>query len=131
MRLQFLATTAIATAIAVFGVAGVPSATAQSVQPPIEQSATAISDAELKSFAVAVVEIQRVNDTYLPKLQTATTVEERQQVQEIASTEMKRAVENEGITVTRFQEILAQARTNPEVAERVRRHIVQPQSQDR
>lgn len=123
MRLQFLATTA----IAVLGFAGPPLAMAQSVQPPIEQSAPAISDAELKSFAGAVVEIQRVNDTYLPKLQTATTVEERQQVQEIASAEMKRAVENEGITVNRFQEILAQARANPEFAERVRRHILQPQ----
>ena len=123
MRLQILATTA----IVVLGFAGAPLAMAHSAQPPVVPSAPAICDAELKSFAGAVVEIQRVNDTYLPKLQTATTVEERQQVQEIASTEMKRALENEGITVNRFQEILAQARANPEVAERVRRHILQPQ----
>jgi Domain of unknown function (DUF4168) len=122
MRVQFLAT-----AIAMLGIAAVPPVMAQAVEPPIQQSAPAISDAELKSFAVAVAGIQRVNDIYLPKLQTARTDEEREQVQKIASMEMKRAVENEGITVTRFQEILEQARSNPEVAERVRRHIQQPQ----
>ena len=123
MRVQFLATAA----IAVFGVAWVPSATAQSAQPPIEQSAPAISETEVKSFAVALEQIQRVNDTYLPKLQTATTDKEREQLQEIASSEMKRAVEKEGISVSRFEEILAQARSNPEVAERIRRHLRQPQ----
>ena len=123
MRLHALATTA----IAVLALAAAPPATAQSVQSAIEQSAPAVSDAELKSFAVAVLEVRRITDTYVPMLKTATTIEEQQQVEKAASAEMKQAVENEGMTVGRFNQILTLARIDPDLTERIRRHIKQPQ----
>ena len=133
MRRQFLTTLA----FAVSALAAAPSATAQNVPveilqsapPEIAQSAPPYSDGELKSFAVAVLEVKRVTDVYLPKLQTAATLEERHQVEETASTEMKQAVENKGFTVARFNEILTQAKMHPELAAQIRQHIQQPEQQ--
>jgi replicative superfamily II helicase len=133
MRRQFLTTLA----LAVSALASAPPTAAQivpaevlkSAPPEIVQTAPAYSDGELKSFAVAVLEVKRVTDVYLPKLQIAATLEERHQVEETASTEMKQAVENKGFTVTRFNEILSQAKIHPELAARIRQHIQEPEPQ--
>jgi hypothetical protein len=92
-------------------------------QPPAEQSASSYSDSELQSFAVAVLEVQRINDTYMPKLESAKSAEEQQQVRQAASQEMLSAVEKEGMSVDKYKEILRQAETNPAVAERVKEHM--------
>ncbi len=104
----------------------VPAEVLKSAPPEIVRTAPAYSDGELESFAVAVLEVKRVTDVYLPKLQTAATPEERHQVEETASTEMKQAVVNKGFTVTRFNEILTQAKIHPELAARIRQHIPEP-----
>jgi hypothetical protein len=44
----------------------------------------------LRTFAVAVVGVQRVTDTYMPILKTATTIQDQQKVEETASAEMAR-----------------------------------------
>jgi hypothetical protein len=110
-------------ALALLGSAWAPVTMAQRSQAQVEQSAPGYSDAELKSFAVAVLQVQRINDAYLPRLQSAKTPEEQQQVKEAASGEMVRAVEKEGISVDKYKEIMTQAQTNPEVAERIKQHI--------
>lgn len=127
MRPQFFATTA----FAMLGLTPVPPATAQTAQPEVEQFAPAFSDAELKSFAVAVVEVRRLTDAYLPKLHSAATVEEQRQIEEIASVRLKEAVENKGMTVARFKEILAYSQNDPELAQRIRSHLPQSELQPR
>ena len=97
-----------------------------SLQPPAQQSASSFSDSELKSFAVAVLEVQRINDTYVPKLEGATSPEEQQQLRQTASQEMVRAVEKEGMSVDKYKEILSQAQADPAVAERVKEHMRSP-----
>lgn len=110
-------------AIALLAVAPVPVAMAQSGQPSVEQSVPSVSDAELKSFAVAVLEVQRINDTYMPRFEAAKTPEEQQQVENAASKEMVKAVEKQGMTVDKYKEILSLAQKNPQVAERIKQHI--------
>lgn len=92
-------------------------------QPGAAQTAPAYSDSELKSFAVAVLEVQRINDAYVQRLSTAATPEEQQQLRRSASQEMVRAVEKEGMSVDKYKEIMSHAQTNPAVAERVKEHI--------
>ena len=96
------------------------------LQPPAQQSASSFSDSELKSFAVAVLEVQRINDTYVPKLESAKSPEEQQQLRQTASQEMVRAVEKEGMSVDKYKEILSQAQADPAVAERVKQHMRNP-----
>ena len=126
--------TTVATLVLAVGAAlgiAAPAASAQSVQPAVAQSSSStaptpsFSDAELKVFAAAVIDVQRVTDTYLPKLKAATTIQDQQKVEETASAEMTRVVESRGMTATRFSQILELTKVSPQLADRVRWHIHQ------
>jgi len=90
---------------------------------PDSQTAPTYSDAELKSFAAAVVEVHRINDQYIPRLQAASTPDEEEQIEAAALREMVQAVEKEGLSVEKYEEILTQAQTNRGVAERLQRPL--------
>lgn len=109
--------------LGVMSAAASPFVFSQSLEAPTEQSAPSYSDAELKSFAVAAIEVKRIHDAYAPKFESAASSEEQQQVQQTASQEMIRAVEKEGISVEKYEEIAGQVKANPAVAERVREHL--------
>lgn len=113
---------------AAIGGAWAPATTAQPASPGVPQAAPSYSDAELKTFAVAALEVLRINDLYLPKLKMATTPEEQRQVEKTATDEMVKAVEKEGLTVDKYKEIMTHAEANPEVAERVMKHMKDAQS---
>lgn len=97
---------------------------AQSDRPAVQEPAT-VSDAELRSFAVAAVEVKRVADTYLPVLAGTRTVEEKARVESAAQSEIRQIVENEGFTVSRFNQILSLASASPDLADRIRSHMQQ------
>jgi hypothetical protein len=101
------------------GIAGAPLASAQIAPPPAERSANDFTDAELKSFAAAALQVSQINETYLPIYQAAKTPEEQQLVEIKATDEMVAAVRKQGMTVEKYQAILTRAKTNPEVANRV------------
>jgi hypothetical protein len=126
MTIQFrLLAMAICAATSVIAVGPVTAAQGPDRQPAPEaqQPAPSYSDAELKSFAVAVVQVQRINDAYLPKLKTASTPEEQQQVEKTATSEMVKAVQKEGMTVEKYKQIMNHAQSNPEIGDRVMKHI--------
>ena len=87
------------------------------------QTAPTYSDAELKSFAAAVVEVHRINDQYIPKLQAASTPDEEQKLEAAALHEMVQAVEKEGISVEKYEEILTHAQTNRDIAHRLKQPL--------
>ena len=87
------------------------------------EGSASFSDTDLKSFVIAALEVERISDTYLPKLKAAKTPEEQQQVENAASREMVKAVENKGMSIDKYQEIATEAQANPAVAERVKQHI--------
>jgi len=109
-----------------------PSSRAQQTEPSAELSgdpssasepAQSYSDSELKSFAGAVVEVHRINDAYIPRLQAASTPDEEQQIEAAALREMVQAVEKEGISVEKYEEILTQAQTNRDIAHRLKQPL--------
>ena len=122
MRIRLLTMLAAAT-LATTWAAHAPAQNGEHSQ--LEQPGATFSDNELKSFAVAIAKMRRINETYRPRVQTAATPEERKQVQQTASAEMTRAVETQGMSIGKFHYILTQARDNPEVAQRVRKHLEQ------
>jgi hypothetical protein len=105
-----------------------PAPNAPQPAPRVQQPAPAYSDAELKTFAVAALEVLRINDVYLPKLKMAATPQEQQDVERTASDEMVKAVEKEGLSVNRYKEIMSHAEAHPEIAERVIKHMKEAQS---
>ena len=113
-------------AFAVLGASWTPVVSAQAlgspaVEPP--QQTSSYSDTELKSFALAALNVQRIRNVYLPKLEAAQTPEQEQEVRKAAANEMAQAIEGEGMTVGQYREISNQVRQSPELAKRVQEHI--------
>ena len=108
---------------AAMSIAVAPLTFAQGAPSETAKPAPSYSDAELKSFAVAALEVQRINDAYLPKLKTASTPDEQKQVEKVATDEMVKAVEKEGMSVDKYKQIMNHAQTNPEIADKVMKHI--------
>lgn len=101
------------------GIASAAFVQAQTAPPPAAQPGKNYTDTDLKSFAVAVLEVNRIKQAYLPKFQSAATPKEQMDVQNKATVEMEKAVSKQGMTVDKYQEILAHAQNNPEVADKV------------
>jgi hypothetical protein len=89
----------------------------------MDQDEAQFSDEELKTFVVAVIEVQRINDDYMNKLGAVSTPEEQDRVLQTAADQMTQVVEKNGMTVDRFTEILNHAQMNPQLASRVRKHM--------
>jgi hypothetical protein len=90
-------------------------ASAKKASPP--------TDAELKSFAGAVVEVHRINDAYIPKLEAADTADEEQKLEAAALREMIQAVEKEGLSVEKYEQILTLAQTDRDLVHRLKRPL--------
>jgi hypothetical protein len=89
----------------------------------MDQDEARFSDEELKTFVVAVIEVQKINQDYISKLGAVTTPEEQERVLQTAADQMTTVVEKNGMTVDRFTEILNHAQMNPQLASRVRKHM--------
>jgi len=99
-------------------------AQANTQQPSAPQP---FSDRELKQFAMAAVEVQKIRDAYMPKVEAATTDEQRQQVQTEALDEMTKAVTASGLTVDGYNEIFSAAQDDPALARRIQDHATDAQ----
>jgi hypothetical protein len=86
-------------------------------------SDASFSDADLKAFVLAAIHVQRISEFYAERLRDANTPQEEQEVKQAATSEMVKAVETEGISVDKYEEIANQAEADEEVAERVKQQI--------
>ncbi len=103
-------------------IAGASLAIAQSSPPaatPPAAAAAAITDQELKSFAVAALEVKKINDSYRPRYQSADTPAAKQQVQKEATDKMSAAVAQKGLSVDKYNQIVRVAQADPEVAKQI------------
>jgi hypothetical protein len=107
------------------GVAGTPLAMAQSAAP--QQQSASISEQDLKTFAGAAKEVQRLNQTYVPAYQAAQTEEQRKAIEEEAMTKMTEAVKEKGLTVDKYNQIVEAAQADPEVARQIDTYVQQAQ----
>lgn len=101
-----------------------PAALAQAQQQPQAQQRqpAAVSDEDIVAFVAAATEVRQLNQTWVPRVQEAAkkgkTEEEATRKQ--ALTELTQAVQKNGLSVDRYQEIYAIAQSDPEVARKVR-----------
>lgn len=91
---------------------------ARPASPPAAAAAS-ITDQELKSFAVAALEVKKINDNYRPRYQSAGTPAEKQQVQKEATEKMSSAVQQKGLTVDKYNQIVRVAQADPQVAKTI------------
>ena len=89
--------------------------------PPTNQPAT-VSDQDIKSFAAAASEVRQLQRVWIPKVEEAGKQgpEEQTKVRQQAISEMTQAVQKNGLSVDRYQEIYQIAQTDPEVQRKIR-----------
>lgn len=103
-----------------------PAAQQQQQRPPAaqpQQPAKNYDQQELKSYASARVEVQRLNQEYQPQIRAAGSPQKQQQLHQQALQQMAAAVRDQGLSVKKYNEISRAVQTNPQLASRVQSYI--------
>lgn len=110
-------------ALLIAGGAGAGAHALQAQQQPYGQQQAPqiepVSDTEVESFVVAMNSATEVFEEYRPQLQGATDEQQAAAVQEEANEAMTEAVIRAGIQPQRYSEIMAAARTDPQLTQRI------------
>lgn len=127
-RLPLVIATAVLTGI---GAAWIPAASAQSnLEAPSNQPNSAeqlgIGQQDLKTFAIATREVNQIDADYQPKVDSANTPQERQQIESEAEDKMVEAVQNKGLTVEQYNQIALLAEFDPGVARQIQTYVQEP-----
>lgn len=77
-----------------------------------------VSDADLEKVAVAYVEVLKISQEFQQAVQKTEDQSERQELQAEANKEMVLAVEDAGISVETYNNVMQQVRTNNELLEK-------------
>ncbi len=83
------------------------------------------SEGELKTYAMAALEVQEVNKTYVAKLAQAERMEEKAKLRDAAKSQMVKAIRDKGITVEKYNSITAKAERDPELFQKISKLIKQ------
>ena len=98
--------------------------TQQAQAPQQEQQQGApISEDQLRSYAVAAAEVQRISAQVQPRIQAAGTEAQKRQIQQQALDQMAQAVREEGMSVQEYNEITQQVQTDPQLSQRVQNYL--------
>jgi hypothetical protein len=121
---MFRSRLSIATASALALLAGsaiAPAAFAESESPsrPAPAPKPNVSTEQLKSFAVASLEVDRISQEYAPKLQAAKTPADQEAVRREATAKMVDAVKSKGLTIEDYRRIAVAARADPKIAREI------------
>ncbi len=111
----------LAAAAATATAAASPAAMAQDAAAAQQQAqeAAPVSDKEVKKFVKAEKKINAIIQEWTPKVQSAESQEQAQEMQQTAQTEMIAAIEKQGLSVQRYNAIAQQAQKDPQLAQRL------------
>lgn len=91
-------------------------------QPEAQAPAAGISDAQLRGFAGAVVELSGLNDEYAPRLEAAGEAE-RPAIQQEAQQRAMAIVERHSLDAAQFNAIAQAAQQDPALAQRLDTYV--------
>lgn len=99
-----------------------PQAPAQNAAPAAQpDTGPAPNDTELKNFANAVVDVQRIQQSVQPELAAAKTPDARTKLQQSAEKEMEAAVQSHQLTPQRYVQIANLAQTDDSVRAKIQK----------
>lgn len=124
MKRQLTPFIAAAAAFAI-GSAVAPATYAQTTPP--KQAPANYSEKDIQSFVVASHEIRDISEQYRPQLEAAKTAGEKEQVRQEAVGKMTEAVQKNGLTVEKFNEISAAAKRDPSLAAKIKEKMNEAQ----
>lgn len=100
-------------------VAAVPALSAGSADETAQEDRLAqaeFSRDQLEAFAVASLQVQEVNEKWMPRIAEADSAEQGEELRNQAIEEMTAAVRDEGLTVEEYNQIFDAAENNPEIS---------------
>lgn len=94
---------------------------AQPVSPALGQQqagpeSQAYDERDLRSFAAAIVEVERINTDFLPRMEAAGSEAERESVRQQATEKMVEAIEDQGLSLEEYNVIHQSAQHDPDLA---------------
>lgn len=116
-------TAAALAALLVAAPATVPFAVAQTTQQPAPQAGPGeFSEDQLKSFAAASLEVETLHEKWQPKIATTTEPQEQANIRDKAMQEMAQAVQEAGLSVDEYNQIVRAIQIDPETARTVQEY---------
>lgn len=98
--------------------------TARAVETPAKPSdASQLSDKEIKAFAKAYADYQKIRRTYAPALEQAKDPAQKRQIEQEANAKIKRSLDAQGLSVARYNQIFAQVNSNPPLRKKVLQQV--------
>jgi hypothetical protein len=97
-------------------------AVAQQTSPTQPPAAADLTKEKLRLFAKASLKVEQLNQKWGPRISGADNLEENRQLRHEAMTEMVRVVQNEGLNVADYNQILQAAQSDSKIAKRVDRY---------
>jgi Domain of unknown function (DUF4168) len=94
----------------------------QSRKPASSGSAT-ISNRELDAFVRAYVEYQKIQANYAPALKNAKDPGRKKQIEQEANAKVKRALESNGLSANRYNQIFATVNANEPLRKKVLKQV--------
>ena len=111
-------------AIVLLGAISAPLTAAQLDPPSIQQPGQqTYSDADLKTFAEALLEVERISNAYQPRLEAAKNLGEEERVHQAALKEVTTVLAQKGMSIDKYKEIVVVAQNDPDVAQRIREQL--------
>jgi len=99
---------------------------ALSQEPPKQQ--TNVDENQLRSFAKAYVELEKIQQSYEPRLQEAPSPQESTQIQQEAAKKIQEALTKQGLTQESVKQILEVARVDEGLRKKLLQMIVEERS---
>lgn len=99
---------------------------ALSQEPPKQQ--TNVDENQLRSFAKVYVEVEKIQQSYEPRLQEAPSPQESKQIQQEAVKKVQAALTKQGLTQENVKQILEVARADEGLRKRLLQMIVEERS---
>jgi hypothetical protein len=87
-----------------------------------------IGDEELKAFARAYVEVDKIRSVYEPSFRNAQDPQQAQGIQQEATVKMEKAVEEQGLTGETYVKIFNTVKDDPELREKTIKLIEEEQN---
>lgn len=78
---------------------------------------------ELKTYAVAALEVQKLNDAYLKQLGAVEGEQAKKQLRKSAMDEMVEAVRNSGISLEKYNRITVESGDNSALSRKIAEHM--------
>src|SRR5690606_36704732 len=102
-----------------------PPAAVMAQQAAPAAPAPAVTDADIEHFANAVLAVDEIRQTYEKALATTDDQGEKTSLQQEAQEKMVDAIEDEGLTVERYQVVAQAVQSDPAMWEKVQQHLRQ------